>query len=118
MLTEAESKALCDAALSRSQAGDASVEVRSETTSHARFADNSLTTSGRGEDVTIRVTAWVDRRRGTATTNEDAYIVFHPEQIMSVYSRAFLDAGLRCLSEATRTEFGRNSSAATHVARR
>jgi predicted Zn-dependent protease len=70
MLTEAESRALCEAALSRSQAGDASVEVRSETTSHARFADNSLTTSGRAEDVTIRVTAWVDRRRGTATTND------------------------------------------------
>ena len=38
--------------------------------SHARFADNRITTSGRAEDLDITATVWVGRRRGAATGND------------------------------------------------
>ena len=38
--------------------------------SHARFADNRVTTSGRSDDLGITATVWTGRRRGAATGND------------------------------------------------
>jgi predicted Zn-dependent protease len=43
------------------------VSVNDSIESHARFADNRITTSGRAENVEITATVWVDRRRGSAS---------------------------------------------------
>ena len=43
---------------------------RSSVESHARFADNRITTSGRSEDLDITATVWVGRRRGSVTGND------------------------------------------------
>ena len=51
-------------------AEDASVSLQSSVESHARFADNSITTSGRSEDLDITATVWVGRRRGSITGND------------------------------------------------
>ena len=51
-------------------AEDAIVSVQSTVESHARFADNRITTSGRAEDVVVTATVWVERRRGAATGND------------------------------------------------
>lgn len=50
-------------------AEDAIVNVESTQETHARFADNSITTSGRAENVTVTASVWVGRRRGAATGN-------------------------------------------------
>jgi predicted Zn-dependent protease len=51
-------------------AEDAIVNVESTQEAHARFADNSITTSGRAENVIVTATAWVGKRRGAATGND------------------------------------------------
>ena len=48
-------------------AEDANVSVQSTVESHARFADNRITTSGRAEDLGITATVWVEKRRGAAS---------------------------------------------------
>lgn len=53
-------------------AEDAAVSVQSSVQSHARFADNRITTSGRAEDLGINLTVWVGRRRGAATGNDSS----------------------------------------------
>ena len=75
MLTRDESIGICEQVLARAKAagaGDAMVSVQGNTESHARFADNRVTTSGRSTDVEITVTVWVDGRRGAATGNDAA----------------------------------------------
>src|SRR5688572_24693137 len=70
MLTRDEALKLCDAVLAHAKsagAEDAIVSVQNSQESHARFADNRITTSGRSEDVSITATVWVERRRGAAT---------------------------------------------------
>ena len=46
------------------------MSVQSSVESHARFADNRITTSGRAEDLGITATVWVGKRRGAATGND------------------------------------------------
>jgi predicted Zn-dependent protease len=73
MLTRDESLALCDAVLAHARsagAEDATVSVQSTVESHARFADNRITTSGRADNLGITATVWVGRRRGAATGND------------------------------------------------
>ena len=73
MLTRDEALTLCDGVLAHAKAAgaeDASVSVQHSQESHARFADNRVTTSGRSEDVSITATVWVGRRRGAATGND------------------------------------------------
>jgi predicted Zn-dependent protease len=70
LLNEAESKALCDKLLGYVKADDAEVSVSSEVSSHLRFADNAFRTSGRREDAEVRVTVWIDKKKGSATGNE------------------------------------------------
>ncbi len=72
MLRRDEALTLCETVLSHAkQAGaeDAAVSLQSSIESHARFADNRITTSGRAEDLDITATVWVGRRRGSATAN-------------------------------------------------
>lgn len=73
MLNRDDSLKICDALLAHAKAAgaeDAAVSVDSSVESHARFADNRITTSGRAEDLGITATVWVGKRRGAATGND------------------------------------------------
>lgn len=75
MLTRDDALKICDAVLGHAKAAgaeDAQVQVQNSIESHARFADNSITTSGRSEDVDIAATVWVGGRRGAITGNDAA----------------------------------------------
>jgi predicted Zn-dependent protease len=72
MLSRQDALTICDTVLAHAKtagAEDAAVALQSSVESHARFADNRVTTSGRSEDLDITVTVWVGRRRGAATGN-------------------------------------------------
>ena len=73
MLTRDAALKICDTVLAHAKsagAEDAMVSLQNAIESHARFADNSITTSGRSEDVDITVTVWVGGRRGSITGND------------------------------------------------
>jgi predicted Zn-dependent protease len=70
LLTEREARAICEKMLGFVKADDASVAVTSENYSHLRFAANAFTTSGARENVSVGVTVWIDKKRGSASTNE------------------------------------------------
>jgi predicted Zn-dependent protease len=73
MLTREEALGICETVLGHAKtagAEDAIVTLESSVESHARFADNRITTSGRSEDLDITATAWVGRKRGAATGND------------------------------------------------
>jgi predicted Zn-dependent protease len=73
MLERDEALKLCEAVLAHAKtagAEDAAVSLRSTTESHARFADNRITTSGRSEDLDLTATVWVGRRRGSIAGND------------------------------------------------
>ncbi len=70
LLTEAQARELTQKLLGYVKADDATVNVTSENYSHLRFAANSFTTSGARENTTVGVTVWIDKKRGSATTNE------------------------------------------------
>jgi predicted Zn-dependent protease len=70
MLSREDALKICDTVLGHAKAAgadDAVVSVQSSIESHARFADNRITTSGRAEDLEIAATVWVGKRRGSAT---------------------------------------------------
>ena len=69
MLSEQESKAICDKLLRYIKADDAEVSVESEDYSHLRFAANGFTTSGRREDASASITVWIDKQQGSASAN-------------------------------------------------
>src|SRR5688572_16400637 len=70
LLTEKDARTICEKLLSYVKADDASVGVNSESFGHLRFAQNSFTTSGARENVTVGVTVWSNNKRGAASTNE------------------------------------------------
>lgn len=73
MLNRDDALKICDTVLAHAKAAgaeDAMVSAQSSVESHARFADNRITTSGRAEDVAITATVWVGKRRGAATAND------------------------------------------------
>ena len=70
LLSEKQAKTICDRVLGYATMGDALVSVTSEKHSHLRFAVNAFTTNGQREDTSVRVTVWIDKKRGTASTNE------------------------------------------------
>jgi predicted Zn-dependent protease len=73
MLTREDALTICETVLGHAKAAgaeDAQVQVQGTIESHARFADNSITTSGRSEDVDITATVWVGGRRGAITGND------------------------------------------------
>jgi predicted Zn-dependent protease len=73
MLNRDEALKICDTVLEHAKAAgaeDAQVSLSNNDESHARFADNRVTTSGRSNDLDITATVWVGRRRGAATVND------------------------------------------------
>ena len=67
MLARDEALKICETVLAHGKsagAEDASVALESSAESHARFAGNRITTSGRSEDLDITATVWIGRRRG------------------------------------------------------
>ena len=70
LLSEKDARAICDKLLSYVKADDATVGVNSENYGHLRFASNSFTTSGARENINVGVTVWIDKKRGSASTNE------------------------------------------------
>jgi predicted Zn-dependent protease len=73
MLNRDEALKICETVLDHAKAAgaeDASVTLANAIESHARFADNRITTSGRSEDLDITATVWVGKRRGAATAND------------------------------------------------
>jgi predicted Zn-dependent protease len=69
LLTEKESKAICDKLLRLIKADDAEVTVTSDDFSHLRFAANNFTTNGRRENASAYVSVWIDKKRGSAGAN-------------------------------------------------
>ena len=70
MLTRDEALRICETVLANAKAAgaeDASISLNGSIESHARFADNRITTSGRAEDLDITATVWVGRRRGSVS---------------------------------------------------
>jgi predicted Zn-dependent protease len=73
MISRDEALTLCETVLSHAKAAgaeDAAVSLANAVESHARFADNHITTSGRSDDLDITATVWVGRKRGSATGND------------------------------------------------
>ena len=73
MLTRDEALKLCETLLAHAKsagAEDAAVTVNGTTESHARFADNRITTSGTSEDLALALDVWVGRRRGSVSGND------------------------------------------------
>lgn len=70
LLSEKEARAFTEKLLGYVKADDAVVGVGSENYSHLRFAANAFTTSGARENTTVAVTVWIDKKRGSASTNE------------------------------------------------
>ena len=73
MLNRDDALKICEVVLAHAKAAgadDANVSVQSSVASHARFADNRVTTSGRSDDLGITATVWTGRRRGAATGND------------------------------------------------
>ena len=70
LLIEADARALTARLLGFVKADDAVVFIESEDYSHLRFAANTFLTSGRREGTTVRVTVWIDKRRGAASTTD------------------------------------------------
>ncbi len=73
MLSRDEALRICETVLAHAKsagAEDAAVTLNSTVESHARFADNRITTSGRAEDLDVTATVWVGKRRGSATGND------------------------------------------------
>jgi len=70
LLSEQEARALTEKLLGYVKADDAVITVGSEKYSHLRFAANGFTTSGARENTTVGVTVWIDKKRGSSSTNE------------------------------------------------
>jgi predicted Zn-dependent protease len=70
LLSEKESKNICDKLLSLTRADDAEVSIFSDDYSHLRFAANNFTTNGRREDASASVTVWIDKKRGSASASD------------------------------------------------
>ena len=67
MLTRDDAIRICETVLAHAKtagAEDASVSLADSVESHARLADNRITTSGRAEDLDITATVWIGKRRG------------------------------------------------------
>jgi predicted Zn-dependent protease len=70
LLNEAQAREITNKILSHVKADDAIASVTSENYSHQRFAANNFTTCGARENTTVNVIVWIDRKRGSASSNE------------------------------------------------
>jgi predicted Zn-dependent protease len=89
MLTRDEARRICDTVLSLTGPAETIVTLRSITDSHARFADNNLTTSGRADDLEVRIEVWIQGRRGSASSNDPS-----PAALAAAVAAARLIAGV------------------------
>src|SRR5260370_9756351 len=69
LLTEKESKGICERLLGHAKADDAVVSVSSEDYAQLRCAANGFATSGRRENAMASVTVWIGEKRGSAGAN-------------------------------------------------
>lgn len=69
LLSETETKAICDQLLALTRADDALVTVSGDDFSHLRFAANDFTTCGRREEAAAAITVWIDKKQGAATAS-------------------------------------------------
>src|SRR5436190_9846559 len=69
LLSETDTKAICDDLLSLTKADDAEVTVSSNDFSHLRFAANDFTTSGSRESASASITVWIDKKKGSAAAS-------------------------------------------------
>ncbi|HEY7786854.1 MAG TPA: TldD/PmbA family protein [Pyrinomonadaceae bacterium] len=70
LLTEQQARAITEKLLGYVKADDATVSVTSENYANQRFAANNFTTCGSRENTNVNVTVWIDKKRGSASTNE------------------------------------------------
>jgi len=93
LLSEKETKALCEKLLNYTKADDAEVSISSDDFSHLRFAANSFTTNGRREQVSASVTVWIDKKRGSASAADlqDASLKTAAAQAEELARRAPVD---------------------------
>jgi predicted Zn-dependent protease len=65
-----EAKRLIERILSFSKAEDSQVSLSSSEGSHTRFANNEITTSGTSHDLSITISATIEKRNGVVAVNE------------------------------------------------
>lgn len=70
ILTQEQTKRICDRVLSFSKADECTVTVRGSRVGNIRFARNAVSTAGLADDTTIAVQVAFGKRVGTATINE------------------------------------------------
>ena len=70
LLSERETRGLCEQVLNRVKVDDATVTARSEAGGNQRFASGSFTTNGQMENVEVTLTVWKEGRRGSGCTTE------------------------------------------------
>jgi predicted Zn-dependent protease len=69
ILTRAEAEEICKRALAASPAPETRVSINSAARADTRFAVNQVTTSGENRDTSVTITAYVDNRASSVTTN-------------------------------------------------
>src|SRR6476661_10212276 len=70
ILTQEQTKHICDRVLSLSKADECSVTVNGSRQGNIRFARNAVSTAGLAEDTSIAVQVAFGKRQGVATINE------------------------------------------------
>jgi len=70
LLTEKAARTLSAKVLSLVKADDAEVSVETESYSQCRFAANAITTSGQREDIRLRLTLWINKKKSSASSNQ------------------------------------------------
>ena len=70
ILTQEETRRICDKVLALSKADECSVTLSGSRTGNIRYARNAVSTAGLVEDTTLAVTVSFGKRQGVATINE------------------------------------------------
>ncbi len=120
ILSRAEAEAIAQRALKHSPADETRVTINSSARADTRFALNQVTTSGENRDVSVTITAIVDGRASSVTTNrldeaslaaaakqatEIAKLVPpNPERMPELGPQEYPPARLRTISMPTPTE--------------
>ena len=70
LLNQEEAKRICDRVMGFSKADECRVGISGSRTGNIRYAQNSVSTAGLNENMTLSVTVSFGKRQGTATINE------------------------------------------------
>ncbi|MDO8438909.1 MAG: DNA gyrase modulator, partial [Telluria sp.] len=70
LLNQEEAKRICDRVIGFSKADECRVGISGSRTGNIRYAQNSVSTAGLNENMTLSVTVAFGKRQGTATINE------------------------------------------------